>query len=103
MRKNEFTRERGAAAVEFALVLVVLVPMLAGVIDYSLLGQARRSVADATPLSGPLGRTSLYRERELHGWQPQRRGQHGLSGDPQCARGKRVAGIQIDNFQVVVC
>ena len=44
----ETRTERGTAVIEFALALILLVPVLGGVIDYSMVAQAKRSLSDAT-------------------------------------------------------
>ena len=54
MKRHRKT-ESGNAIVEFALVVVVLVPLLAGVIDFSFLAQSRRNLTDAARAAGRAG------------------------------------------------
>ena len=46
--RSRFASDRGAAAVEFALVAALLIPFVYGVIDYGLLWQKRQTVQGAT-------------------------------------------------------
>ena len=47
-----WSRQRGAVAVEFALMAVLLVPLAYGLIDYGMLWQKRQTVDAATRVCG---------------------------------------------------
>ena len=50
--------ERGAAAVEFAIVATLLVPLVAGIIDFGTLFQKRQAVQDSTRAGARVGSSS---------------------------------------------
>lgn len=50
--------ERGAAAVEFAIVATLLVPLVAGIIDFGTLFQKRQAVQDSTRAGARVGSAS---------------------------------------------
>ena len=51
-------RERGAAAVEFAIIATLLIPLVAGIVDFGTLFQKRQSVQDSTRAGARAGATT---------------------------------------------
>jgi Flp pilus assembly pilin Flp len=62
LQRSRRTRERGAAAVEFAIVLPVLVLLLVGIFEYGLLFREKLTIASAAASSARTGATMGTRD-----------------------------------------
>ena len=76
-RRITYQPERGAAAVEFAVIATMLIPIVTGIVDYGTLFQKRQSVQDSTRAGARSGAATCAILSTT-------------AIDPRCDRGNRV-------------